>query len=433
MKHKFMFTALFFLQTTLISLFAYSGKHETTIRNFWKTVDHGQFDKAEQFLHTDVQVFIPLSPQPLHREAFKQLGENFRSGFPDIRHEVIECTEGQMTAAVRGIFSGTNTGSLMGNPPTNNQVELAFLQYWTFDKSGKAVRIDIVFDHQAFTNQLMKGIPKAPTRAQMLANRFFNAPGSRDAGTILNALLAADFRSVQFPGPGGSAKDEYIKGIFGFLEAFPDMKISILNQFSEGNQVFSYGYWEGTHQANLMGIPATSKKVHVDFMDIWTEKDGQLIRNEVVMDLAGLMAQLGVNGGNNKAISSEMMMALDKHDLDGVLAHCSPAARFNGWAPQALDAKGYRQAMLEILKSFPDARFKVNTIISEGNLVVVQHQLEGTHNGAAFNGIPVTGRKVIVPASVTFQFKDGKAEEMWLHVDRLGLLMQLGVNPLAKN
>lgn len=41
-------------------------------------------------------------------------------------------------------------------------------------------------------------------------------------------------------------------------------------------------------------------------------------------------------------IGREMLQQLDRRDLEGVIAHFSPDARFSGWAPQPLDVAGYR-------------------------------------------------------------------------------------------
>ncbi|MBX2929623.1 MAG: ester cyclase [Saprospiraceae bacterium] len=136
---------------------------------------------------------------------------------------------------------------------------------------------------------------------------------------------------------------------------------------------------------------------------------------------------------NATELALKMMANVSAHDLEGVTRYCAADARFNGWGPQPLDSKGYRQAMTEILASFPDATFTVYDVVSEGDKVVVRHQLEGTHTGATFQGIPQSNRKIKVLATVTFYFNNGQAQELWLNADMLGLLMQLSANPLAKN
>ncbi|NUN99256.1 MAG: ester cyclase [Saprospiraceae bacterium] len=285
--------SVFVLCMAAISTGVHAGKLESSVRNFWSAVDMGDFDKAAQYLSSDIQVFMPLSPTPLNLEAYKGVGMAFRTGFPDIQHKIAECTEGTMTLAVRGLFLGTNTGSLMGNPPTGNRVELPFLQYWTFDAAGKAIRIEIAFDLTAFNAQLMKGV-------------------------------------------------------------------------------------------------------------------------------------------SNKDLANTLMAELNKHNLNGVIKNCASDAKFYGWEPQAVDAEGYRKAMMEILDAFPDAKFLILDVIAEGDKVVVRHQLEGTHTGAAFKGVSATNRKIVVPATVIFQFRNGKATDLWLNADALGMMIQLGAFPVSK-
>ncbi|MBK6902276.1 MAG: ester cyclase [Saprospirales bacterium] len=60
---------------------------------------------------------------------------------------------------------------------------------------------------------------------------------------------------------------------------------------------------------------------------------------------------------------------------------------------------------------------------------MVRHQFEGTHTGAAFQGVPATQRRVTIPATVIYEYKDGKATNLWLNADFLGLLVQLGAVP----
>ena len=131
------------------------GRHETTIRNFWTAVDQGNFDQAAGYLNDDVKVYLPLSPaEPMNKEAYKQLGIGFRAGFPDIKHEVLEVAESATAAGYKGWFSGTNTGALMGNPPTNKRVSMPFVGYIKFDEAGKIVEINAQYDMDMFNAQL---------------------------------------------------------------------------------------------------------------------------------------------------------------------------------------------------------------------------------------------------------------------------------------
>ena len=77
---------------------------------------------------------------------------------------------------------------------------------------------------------------------------------------------------------------------------------------------------------------------------------------------------------------------------------------------------------------FPHHRVQVHSMTAEGDLVAVLHTHTAVHNGA-FNGIPATGRSVVVPGVELFRVADGKIVEFWRHDNDLGLLMQIGAVP----
>ena len=82
-----------------------------------------------------------------------------------------------------------------------------------------------------------------------------------------------------------------------FLEAFPDMRITLDDVIGEGEKVATRGHWVGTHKGAFMGVPATGKAVNVKFMDMWRFENGKAVENWVQMDLLSLMQQLGVVPG----------------------------------------------------------------------------------------------------------------------------------------
>ncbi|MFN0173492.1 MAG: ester cyclase [Saprospiraceae bacterium] len=135
--------------------------------------------------------------------------------------------------------------------------------------------------------------PKSSGAAK-LENRFSDGVVGTHDPAILNELLADDFVSHHFPAPGNNNKAAFIGGMTGLFAGFPDIKVTRLQQYEEGDKVFTYAFWEATQSGPFMGIPATGKKVHVEYMDIWRVKDGKIVENWVVMDIMGLMIQLGV-------------------------------------------------------------------------------------------------------------------------------------------
>lgn len=130
-----------------------------------------------------------------------------------------------------------------------------------------------------------------------------------------------------------------------------------------------------------------------------------------------------------KTTANQIMNALHQHNLEGVAAYCAPTCRFYGWAPEAMDTTGYIAAMSALLAAFPDARFPVTEMIAEGNRVAVPHRMQGVHKGE-FQGVPATGKSVVVNAVVIMHIEAGKAVEMTLNADFLGLMQQLGAVPM---
>ena len=133
-----------------------------------------------------------------------------------------------------------------------------------------------------------------PVKAVELVSRFFREVINQDKIEVLDSLLHPSFHSHHYPAPPGSDKAPFIQGIRDLSVGFPDLKLTTNQQYGEGDKVFTYFTWTATHSGTFNGIAATNKQVKVDGMDIWREQDGQLIENWVVMDIIGLMTQLGV-------------------------------------------------------------------------------------------------------------------------------------------
>jgi steroid delta-isomerase-like uncharacterized protein len=75
--------------------------------------------------------------------------------------------------------------------------------------------------------------------------------------------------------------------------------------------------------------------------------------------------------------------------------------------------------------AIPDRNDEIVELIGEGGTVVVQYQIQGTHQGN-FYGIPATGRSLDVEAIAIFTLADGKIKDGWFMSDEVRLLNQLG-------
>jgi steroid delta-isomerase-like uncharacterized protein len=79
-----------------------------------------------------------------------------------------------------------------------------------------------------------------------------------------------------------------------FLNAFPDSQFTIDDMIAEGDQVVTKKTLTGTHTADFAGIPATGKRVKLQFVDIMRVRDGRIVEHWLSMDQLSFMQQLGV-------------------------------------------------------------------------------------------------------------------------------------------
>jgi steroid delta-isomerase-like uncharacterized protein len=80
------------------------------------------------------------------------------------------------------------------------------------------------------------------------------------------------------------------------------------------------------------------------------------------------------------------------------------------------------------IASFPDLRFSIEEMLSEGDRVVMQLLMEGTHQGA-WLGIPASGKKMQIRMFTVHRVVEGKIVQDWVLVESLGVFQQLGVVP----
>lgn len=76
-------------------------------------------------------------------------------------------------------------------------------------------------------------------------------------------------------------------------EAFPDLKVVLEDMVAEGDQVAIHGVMRGTHQGELLGVPASQKRLEWTFTTLYQLEDGKIVRICDDEDLFGLFRQIG--------------------------------------------------------------------------------------------------------------------------------------------
>ena len=99
----------------------------------------------------------------------------------------------------------------------------------------------------------------------------------------------------QVPLPGQGPGLEGLKEtLCGLRSAFPNLFFSVEEQIADGDKVLTRFEWTGTHRGEFVGIPATGRSVKVWGMVIDRLEDSRIKDTRIIMDMLGLMMQLGV-------------------------------------------------------------------------------------------------------------------------------------------
>jgi predicted ester cyclase len=132
-----------------------------------------------------------------------------------------------------------------------------------------------------------------PGELRALSRRYFEAWGGEDQNAEAE-IVAADIVDhnafVGFP-----------QGIVGhrrrlelFQAAFSEWEHELVLQLAEGNLISHFWRAEGIHSGDLLGVPATGKRIWMTGVDVLRFEDGKLTDIWHQEDLLSVFLQLGV-------------------------------------------------------------------------------------------------------------------------------------------
>ena len=122
-----------------------------------------------------------------------------------------------------------------------------------------------------------------------------------------------------------------------------------------------------------------------------------------------------VNSGNLNVFHDVMAPAVVDHD---------PAPE------QGPGPEGFMHFFSVFRTAFPDLNIIVDHMVTDDDNVAIAYTVTGTHQGD-FLGVPATGRRISARGMQIARFQNGQIVERWGSSDQLGILQQIGVNPIA--
>jgi len=112
--------------------------------------------------------------------------------------------------------------------------------------------------------------------------------------------LAEEFlaENIKLHGSGSPSGLEVVKQwLATFATAFPDGYTTIEDMVAEDDRVVARTVFNGTHKAEMQGIPATGKVVNISNITIFRLNNGKIAEGWLVNDNLGMMRQLGIMPG----------------------------------------------------------------------------------------------------------------------------------------
>jgi predicted ester cyclase len=128
--------------------------------------------------------------------------------------------------------------------------------------------------------------------------------------------------------------------------------------------------------------------------------------------------------GHARSVVAALNATLNAHDVPGGRLLYATDARLVTAQGRRLDLDGIDAMVGLTLRAFPDLEFTVLRWVEDGDVIVTEEVMEGTHQGE-FAGIAPTGRPVRLPMVHVTRVVDGRIVERVAYHDTAGILRQL--------
>ena len=332
--------------------------------------------------------------------------------------------------------------------------------------------------------------PQTTAQAQQLAHakhlvwRFLSAAPGADASAACSTLLAPDCQwHVGHPINLLSGAQTVHAEFFGPLQAaFPDLErradIFFGSHFDgrfdggAGWWVCTTGQYLGTFKADWLGIPATGEPATLRFGEFYRVEGGRIVEARVLLDIIDLARQAGVNLlppssgldilvpgprlhnglllAPGDAAETAQSIGLVEAMIGGLMRYDQADLKSMGmgryWRQDMMwygpcgigTARGIsgfeRHHQAPFLHAFPDRKGGTHRArLAEGPFVASTGwpSVRATHLGA-YLGAPACNRPIQMRVMDWWRCENGLLVENWVFIDLPHLLLQMGVDVLAR-
>jgi steroid delta-isomerase-like uncharacterized protein len=293
MKHLplFAFTlGLFGAWTPLFTQQTHYPKPTDIVKQYFAAVDAGRSAEVAGLLADNCMSISPIAADPMTKQAWIRVMQEFKTAFPDLQHDVAAYIESGFTVVARGVLRGLNSGPLMGNPPTGNRVSTPFNTIFELDKSWKIKAIYGQFDLKTFEAQLMAGVQGSSAATEANIRAMF-AAADEGNGDKFMGFWAAD--GINFFSGKQTSGDDMKMRILGFKKGFPDIQRTLDEVVVSGNNVTVRGWVTGTNTGPFRNQAPTGRSIKVHWLGFYKLNEaGKIQKGWVEFDTQELERQL---------------------------------------------------------------------------------------------------------------------------------------------
>jgi predicted SnoaL-like aldol condensation-catalyzing enzyme/catechol 2,3-dioxygenase-like lactoylglutathione lyase family enzyme len=131
---------------------------------------------------------------------------------------------------------------------------------------------------------------------------------------------------------------------------------------------------------------------------------------------------------NNRELVLRFFDEVERRQNVGAIPEFFAEDFVNHGAPPGIspDRDGVIKLYTGLFKAFSKFTVEIHHCVAEGDLVIVNKTQLATHTGT-FMTVPATQRPIAISACDIFQCRDGKIVTHWHVLDRMGLLLALGL------
>jgi steroid delta-isomerase-like uncharacterized protein len=125
-----------------------------------------------------------------------------------------------------------------------------------------------------------------------------------------------------------------------------------------------------------------------------------------------------------RSVIEQVVESVNRHDTDAWDTLFSPDCRCITATGRTVDVPGLQRVLANTLRAFPDLQVRVERWVIDGDVVVTEELMEGTHKGP-FAGLAPTGRRMHIPLVHVSRVVDGRVVERIGYHDTAAIIRQL--------